>query len=76
MQVDGSAYEWSDGTRFDYKDNLSDSKERFISNKQEAVCVVVTPAGAWVKTSCNAMVDGAICYTTPVTTSSQSKTPI
>ncbi|XP_069381854.1 lymphocyte antigen 75 [Paralichthys olivaceus] len=71
QEVDGSAYEWSDGTRFDYKDNLSDSKERFISNKQEAVCVVVTPAGAWVKTSCNAMVDGAICYTTPVTTSSQ-----
>ncbi|XP_068174436.1 lymphocyte antigen 75 [Antennarius striatus] len=70
-QVGSAAYEWSDGTGFDYKGSISDSQEGSNSDEQEPSCVFVTPAGAWVKTSCNALVDGAICYTTNITTSFQ-----
>ena len=72
-QVSGTAYEWSDGTSFDYK-AISDSQESPGPNKQEPSCVFVTPAGVWVQTSCNELLDGAICYTTTITTASQSKT--
>ncbi|XP_053301582.1 lymphocyte antigen 75 [Pleuronectes platessa] len=71
QDVTGSTYEWSDGTGFDYKATLSDSNQNSSSSKQEVICVVVTPAGAWVKTSCDTLVDGAICYTTNISTSSQ-----
>ncbi|XP_031702098.1 lymphocyte antigen 75 isoform X1 [Anarrhichthys ocellatus] len=66
-----SDFEWSDGTRFDYKATISDSPEGSGSDKLDASCVQVTPAGALVKTGCNKLLDGAICYTTTITTASQ-----
>ncbi|XP_022624039.1 lymphocyte antigen 75-like [Seriola dumerili] len=71
QDVSGSAYEWSDGTKLDYKVTISDSKEG--SNNQEASCVHVTPAGDWMKTSCSTLRDGAICYTNITTTSQRAK---
>ncbi|XP_034536067.1 lymphocyte antigen 75 [Notolabrus celidotus] len=69
--VSGPAFEWSDGTKLDYKATVSDAQGSSGSGKQESSCVYVTPAGAWVKTSCSTLIDGAICYTTTITTPSQ-----
>ncbi|XP_062280190.1 lymphocyte antigen 75 isoform X1 [Scomber scombrus] len=71
QDVRDSAYEWSDGTRLDYKAAISNSQEDSSSDDPEAVCVFVNPTGAWVRTSCHTLVDGAICYTTTVNNASQ-----
>nr|XP_046247270.1 lymphocyte antigen 75 [Scatophagus argus] len=69
QDVSGSDYEWSDGTRLDYKGANFDSQ--VVSGKQEPSCVTVTPAGVWRRSNCNEIADGAICYTTNITTASQ-----
>lgn len=76
MQVTGTNYEWSDGTRFDYQTTISESEKTTSSDKPEAGCVLVTPAGLWVKSSCRTVAEGAICYTTNISSASQSKTLI
>uniref|UniRef100_A0A672YQF0 Lymphocyte antigen 75-like n=1 Tax=Sphaeramia orbicularis TaxID=375764 RepID=A0A672YQF0_9TELE len=60
QDASGADYEWSDGTKFNYKPTISEAKESSSSESQEAGCVFVTPAGVWVRTSCHTMVEGAI----------------
>ncbi|XP_015226780.1 PREDICTED: lymphocyte antigen 75-like [Cyprinodon variegatus] len=66
QDVIGSAYEWSDGTKFQNILKLTESKTYFSSNQTN--CVIINPSGDWVKTSCVSLQDGAICYTTNITT--------
>lgn len=74
MQASSSAYEWSDGTRYDYKATITDLRQGSSSVDQHAGCVFITPTGSWVTADCHTLVEGAVCYNTAVTTSSQSKT--
>lgn len=70
----GSAYEWSDGTTFNYSVPIEDPLVSFITRRPGPTCVFVAPGGAWIRAGCNFPVDGAICYNTTVTTDSQSET--
>uniref|UniRef100_A0A672ISA6 Lymphocyte antigen 75-like n=1 Tax=Salarias fasciatus TaxID=181472 RepID=A0A672ISA6_SALFA len=63
-----STYEWSDGTKFDYNTTITDSS---IPSNQPGRCVYMNSAGVWLRTGCRNVIDGAICYTTNITTSSQ-----
>lgn len=76
IQMTDSSYEWSDGTKYDFRVGITDLDEGSGSRRQSPNCVFVTPTGQWMKTSCNTTVDGAICYTTTINTPSQSKTLI
>uniref|UniRef100_A0A4W5QQ66 Lymphocyte antigen 75 n=1 Tax=Hucho hucho TaxID=62062 RepID=A0A4W5QQ66_9TELE len=68
---DSQSYEWSDGTKYHYSQaGLSDTVVRSSSDPQ-GVCVYITPNGAWMRMDCNAKLDGAICYNTTITTSTQ-----
>uniref|UniRef100_A0A3P9Q8A1 Lymphocyte antigen 75 n=1 Tax=Poecilia reticulata TaxID=8081 RepID=A0A3P9Q8A1_POERE len=69
QDVSGSAFEWSDGTKLRYNHKITESLTDFSSS--EPSCVLMNPAGEWVKTLCDTLQDGAICYTTNTTTSSQ-----
>ncbi|RVE74360.1 hypothetical protein OJAV_G00021300 [Oryzias javanicus] len=69
--VSSVAYEWSDGTKFGYSHNGFNAHGGSSSGQQESSCVFITPNGTWMNTSCNTLMDGAICYTTAVTTPTQ-----
>ncbi|XP_035991989.1 lymphocyte antigen 75 [Fundulus heteroclitus] len=70
QDVSGSAFEWSDGIKFENNLDIKESLTDF--SLKQANCVLLNPAGDWVKTSCDTKQDGAICYTTNTTTPSQS----
>uniref|UniRef100_A0A3B3DKA4 Lymphocyte antigen 75 n=1 Tax=Oryzias melastigma TaxID=30732 RepID=A0A3B3DKA4_ORYME len=70
-KVSSVGYEWSDGTKFGYSHNGFNAHGGSSSGQLEASCVFITPNGTWMNTSCNTMMDGAICYTTAVTTPTQ-----
>lgn len=76
MQTTNSSLEWSDGTMYDLRVSMSDLEEDGSSKKQETRCVFVTPAGDWMRSSCHAVAQGAVCYTSTVNTLSQSKLPV
>uniref|UniRef100_A0A3P9JI26 Lymphocyte antigen 75 n=1 Tax=Oryzias latipes TaxID=8090 RepID=A0A3P9JI26_ORYLA len=69
--VSSGAYEWSDGTKFDYSHNGFGAQGGSSSGQLEPSCVFISPNGTWMNTSCNTLMDGAICYTTAVTTPTQ-----
>uniref|UniRef100_A0A8C7YJW1 Lymphocyte antigen 75 n=1 Tax=Oryzias sinensis TaxID=183150 RepID=A0A8C7YJW1_9TELE len=69
--VSSGAYEWSDGTKFDYSHNGFGARGGSSSGQLEPSCVFISPNGTWMNTSCNTVMDGAICYTTAVTTPTQ-----
>ncbi|XP_047436578.1 lymphocyte antigen 75 [Mugil cephalus] len=71
QDVSGSVYEWSDGTAFDYKPTITESQKDSGGSTLKASCVYITPSGDWKKINCNTLIDGAICYTTSITTPSQ-----
>lgn len=55
---------------------MSDLMDDGLTKRAETKCVFVTPTGDWIRSSCNAVAGGAICYTATVNTASQSKQPI
>lgn len=71
QDVSGSEYEWSDGTKLVYNNTIFDSPVSSSSNQQEPSCVYISPSGAWLRTTCKTFLDGALCYTTNMTTDSQ-----
>ncbi|CAL8350875.1 unnamed protein product [Merluccius merluccius] len=62
-------YEWSDGTNYDYKTDIFNSHKSTPTS--QASCIYISPHGGWLRADCNAMMDGALCYNTSSTTSSQ-----
>ncbi|CAL8246532.1 unnamed protein product [Lota lota] len=62
-------YEWSDGTNYDYQVTIKDSQKS--AQKSQTRCIYVSPSGGWVRADCNAVAEGALCYNTNTTTTTQ-----
>lgn len=71
QEVSGSSYEWSDGTDFQFKPDITVSPGSFGSFNDEPGCAFVDVSGAWVRTSCQSLMNGAVCYKTSFTNSFQ-----
>uniref|UniRef100_A0A8C6SQX0 Lymphocyte antigen 75 n=1 Tax=Neogobius melanostomus TaxID=47308 RepID=A0A8C6SQX0_9GOBI len=69
QDTNGTDFEWSDGTKFNYAPTITEINPSII--RPEAHCVYVTPRGTWVKSNCRTVTEGAICYTTTITSSFQ-----
>lgn len=71
QDTNGTDFEWSDGTELNYTPTISEPKSIPSVLIPEAHCVYVTPRGTWVKTNCRTVTEGAICYTTNISSSFQ-----
>lgn len=71
-QASSSADEWSDGTGLDYTPKISQVEPGSTSGQQDSSCVFVTPTGSWERGSCHDVMEGALCYTTPAGTQSET----
>lgn len=71
QDANGSDFEWSDGTDLNYTPAMTGLKSSPSEILPEAYCVYVTPRGTWVKSNCRTVTEGAICYTTTITSSFQ-----
>ncbi|XP_024858345.1 lymphocyte antigen 75 isoform X2 [Kryptolebias marmoratus] len=71
QDVNGSEYEWSDGTKFEYRPKITKLLSGSSSDPHEAQCVFVSPAGDWIRTGCKTKQEGAVCYTTDISSASQ-----
>ncbi|KAM6979937.1 lymphocyte antigen 75 [Aplochiton taeniatus] len=67
QDANASVYEWSDGTEYNYVQQLSDADGGPGSNLKGS-CVFLTPSGGWVRENCHTQLEGAICYNTTITT--------
>ncbi|XP_066544718.1 lymphocyte antigen 75 isoform X1 [Amia ocellicauda] len=66
QDVDGSSFEWSDGTAFEYR------PWEFTSSNSTGQCVFINTKGFWNQTSCLSVQQGAICYNvTPPTSKTE-----
>lgn len=54
--ANGSIYEWSDGSKFDY------SPPGFHKGSVVDGCVFMDPSGMWMSISCSEEMEGALCY--------------
>ncbi|KAM8876936.1 lymphocyte antigen 75 isoform 1-T1 [Synchiropus picturatus] len=71
QDVRGSSFEWSDGTEVQFKPDITVSAGSYVSLNDEPGCVYADVSGAWVRTSCQSLMNGAICYRTSYTNSFQ-----
>lgn len=71
QDASGSNFEWSDGTELNYIPTITELKSSPGTILPGAHCIYVTPYGTWVKSSCSTAMEGAVCYTTNITTSFQ-----
>ncbi|XP_061133467.1 lymphocyte antigen 75 [Syngnathus typhle] len=67
QEEEGESWKWSDGTSYQYKADISESVDGASQGERDVgSCVFVTPSGAWVRSSCYSLQDGAICYSTNI----------